>query len=424
MKILYVISGITGMTGNELVSQLLNQTDDEVRIIGFDNFYASSIDTIKDYLDDDRLDFYEYDLNNKEEMDKIKSMVLDIREDFDELIYINCAAVVHTEHFYNVYETYQTNVVSMNDFLSQAIEIGAEKFINCSTSEVYSMNSWNESGGEVNSRTFMELLRLGKRIEVAEARSRRRRTFAYAVAIAASLVAVVSATFLLTRNEYAVSPLDSTRNLVAAYGQISSIKLEDGTMVHLNSGSTLLYPASFKNGSRIVYLTGEGNFDVAKDPDRPFIVKTSYMDVQALGTSFCVQSFVGDRDVRTTLKEGKVKVDVHSGEGKSYILDPGMQLVYTPSRKNVFLAMVDAERVMSWQNGYLTFNNASFPEVASALERRFNVSISYNSENLKKNALNVRFVPDETLEDALGVLTLLLPGSRYRIEGERVYFHF
>ena len=147
MKILYVISGITGMTGNELVSQLLNQTDDEVRIIGFDNFYASSIDTIKDYLDDDRLDFYEYDLNNKGEMDKIKSMVLDIREDFDELIYINCAAVVHTEHFYNVYETYQTNVVSMNDFLSQAIEIGAEKFINCSTSEVYSMNSWNEDGG-------------------------------------------------------------------------------------------------------------------------------------------------------------------------------------------------------------------------------------------------------------------------------------
>ena len=146
MKILYVISGVTGMTGNELVSQLLN-SDDEVKIIGFDNFYASSIDTVKDYLDDVRFDFYEYDLNNKEEMEKIKSLVLDIMEDFDELVYINCAAVVHTEHFYNVYETYQTNVVGMNDFLSQAIELGAEKYINCSTSEVYSMNSWNEDGG-------------------------------------------------------------------------------------------------------------------------------------------------------------------------------------------------------------------------------------------------------------------------------------
>ncbi|MEE1129655.1 MAG: NAD(P)-dependent oxidoreductase [Methanobrevibacter sp.] len=147
MNVLYVISGVTGMTGNELVRQLLNQDEDEVKIIGFDNFYASSIETVKDCIDDERFDFYEYDLNNKEEMNTIKSMVLDLKDDFDEVTYINCAAVVHTEHFYNVYETYQTNVVSMNDFLTQAIEVGAEKYINCSTSEIYSMNSWNEDGG-------------------------------------------------------------------------------------------------------------------------------------------------------------------------------------------------------------------------------------------------------------------------------------
>ncbi|WP_298519799.1 NAD(P)-dependent oxidoreductase [uncultured Methanobrevibacter sp.] len=147
MKILYIISGVTGMTGNELVRQLLNQDQDEVYVIGFDNFYASSIDTVKDCLDDERFEFHEYDLNKKEQMDAIKSLVLSLKEDFDEVIYINCAAVVHTEHFYNVYETYETNVVSMNDFLTQAIEVGAEKYINCSTSEIYSMNSWNEDGG-------------------------------------------------------------------------------------------------------------------------------------------------------------------------------------------------------------------------------------------------------------------------------------
>jgi dTDP-glucose 4,6-dehydratase len=147
MNVLYVISGVTGMTGNELVRQLLNQDEDDVKIIGFDNFYASSIETVKDCIDDERFDFYEYDLNIKEEMNTIKSMVLDLKDNFDEVTYINCAAVVHTEHFYNVYETYQTNVVSMNDFLTQAIEVGAEKYINCSTSEIYSMNSWNEDGG-------------------------------------------------------------------------------------------------------------------------------------------------------------------------------------------------------------------------------------------------------------------------------------
>jgi len=147
MKILYVISGVTGMTGNELVRQLLNQSEDTVEIIGFDNFFASSIETVKDCLDNKGFTFFEYDLNNKEQMEHIKDLVLKSKSEFDEVIYINCAAVVHTEHFYNVYSTYQTNVVGMNDFLSQAIDVGADKYINCSTSEVYSMNSWNEHGG-------------------------------------------------------------------------------------------------------------------------------------------------------------------------------------------------------------------------------------------------------------------------------------
>lgn len=147
MKILYVISGVTGMTGNELVRQLINQSPDEVEIIGFDNFYASSIDTVADCLDHNGFTFFEFDLNNPEQMDEIETLVVRSKSEFEEVIYINCAAVVHTEHFYNVYETYQTNVVGMNDFLAQAIRVGADKYINCSTSEVYSMNSWNEDGG-------------------------------------------------------------------------------------------------------------------------------------------------------------------------------------------------------------------------------------------------------------------------------------
>lgn len=147
MRILYVISGVTGMTGNELVRQILGESEGDVRIIGFDNFYASSIDTVSDCLDDNRFDFFEYDLNNYEEMSKIESLVVNSKNDYDEIVYINCAAVVHTEHFYNVYETYETNVVGMNDFLNQAIGVGANKYINCSTSEIYSMNSWNNDGG-------------------------------------------------------------------------------------------------------------------------------------------------------------------------------------------------------------------------------------------------------------------------------------
>ena len=146
MKSLYVLSGASGMTGSELVRQILESEEDS-RIIGFDNFFASSIDTIKEYLDDPRFVFYEYDINNAAQMKAIEDQVVSVKNAYDRTVYINCAAVVHTEHFYEVEHTWETNVISMKSFLEQAIRIGADSYINCSTSEVYSMQSWNENGG-------------------------------------------------------------------------------------------------------------------------------------------------------------------------------------------------------------------------------------------------------------------------------------
>jgi len=144
-KNLYVISGATGMTGSELSHQLMNG---ENLIIGFDNFFASSIDTIKDLVDNEDYTFYNYDINNASEMAVVANKVRELKGSYNgRLIFINCAAVVHTKHFYEVEHTFQTNVVSMKTFLDMAVELGADTYVNCSTSEVYSMQSWNENGG-------------------------------------------------------------------------------------------------------------------------------------------------------------------------------------------------------------------------------------------------------------------------------------
>lgn len=143
MSTLFVISGVTGMTGNELARKIIKRGD---HVIGFDNFFASSLDTVKDIMGESLFEFYEMDLNSKREMLEIKTRVLEKKKFYQKLVYINCAAVVHTEHFYHVYHTYQTNVEGMKNFLEQAIEVGADTFINCSTSEVYSMQSWSENG--------------------------------------------------------------------------------------------------------------------------------------------------------------------------------------------------------------------------------------------------------------------------------------
>ena len=144
MKNLYVISGVTGMTGNELCRQLLSQGH---TVLGFDNFFASSLDSVKDVIDNPRFIFMEYDLNNAGQMADIEQYVMVHKAGFDDVLYVNCAAVVHTEHFYEIEHTFQTNVVSMKTFLEQAIRCGASTYINCSTSEVYSMQSWNANGG-------------------------------------------------------------------------------------------------------------------------------------------------------------------------------------------------------------------------------------------------------------------------------------
>lgn len=147
MSTLYVISGVTGMTGNELVRQILASPESKDGIIGFDNFFASSIETVRDKIDDPRFTFFEYDLTNEAQMREIEALVRMRKKEFDETVYINCAAVVHTEYFYRVNETFDVNVLGMRAFLEQAIRVCAGKYVNCSTSEVYSMQSWNEEGG-------------------------------------------------------------------------------------------------------------------------------------------------------------------------------------------------------------------------------------------------------------------------------------
>jgi dTDP-glucose 4,6-dehydratase len=141
---LYVISGVTGMTGNETARQLVTRGD---TVLGFDNFFVSSIDTVKDIINSEKFLFFEYDITNKKHLVCIAGQIKKMAPNYSKIIFINCAAVVHTEYFYLINSTFETNVNGMRAFLEQAMELGADQFINCSTSEIYSMRSFTETGG-------------------------------------------------------------------------------------------------------------------------------------------------------------------------------------------------------------------------------------------------------------------------------------
>jgi dTDP-glucose 4,6-dehydratase len=142
MKIV-LISGVTGMTGSELARQLVARGH---RVLGFDNFFASSLASVQDLLASDRFHFFPYDLNRPGDLAALEGALAGLRQPADELAFVNCAAVVHTKFFYQPSATFSTNVLGMRAFLAQAVRLRAGTFINCSTSEVYSLRSFAAGG--------------------------------------------------------------------------------------------------------------------------------------------------------------------------------------------------------------------------------------------------------------------------------------
>lgn len=143
-KNITVISGVAGMTGSLIAYRLLEK---EHLVIGFDNFFAGSRQVIEDLRNHRDFHFFEYDINDANCMNTLFAFTQEKSSNNKaELAFINCAAVVHTKHFYHPDETFRTNVISMRDTLSRTINTKFSKYINCSSSEVYSLSSWTEGG--------------------------------------------------------------------------------------------------------------------------------------------------------------------------------------------------------------------------------------------------------------------------------------
>ncbi len=147
MKEVVVVSGAAGMTGSKVSEFLLKQN---IIVIGFDNFFCGSRELIKQLKIDANFIFFEYDICNKLQMSHLFEFIKSSYK-HNYKYFINCAAVVHTKHFYHPDDTFQTNVIAMKDMLDRCIKNKFKRYINCSTSEVYSMKSFEEGGVRENS---------------------------------------------------------------------------------------------------------------------------------------------------------------------------------------------------------------------------------------------------------------------------------
>ncbi len=160
-------------------------------------------------------------------------------------------------------------------------------------------------------------------------------------------------------------------------GVRSSFDLPDGSVVYLNSGSTLSYPLSYDKKERRVALIGEAYFSVKHDPEHPFVVSVSHdrMSVKVLGTEFNVQAYEKDNVIQTTLASGSVTIVMKNKDEKisERNLSPSEKAIYNLTNNTLAVVNADVEGEIAWKYGHLVFRETPLPEVLRRLANFYNV---------------------------------------------------
>ena len=206
-------------------------------------------------------------------------------------------------------------------------------------------------------------------------------------------------------------------------GRKTTFELPDGTKVNLNAASELKYVDDVKKNKRIVYLSGEAFFEVAKDKTKPFSVITKGISTTALGTSFNVKAYIDDPLVKVLLMTGKVGVEYLSAKSSGLILSPGMGAQYDSNRGELLSKDFNFEKELGWKQGIIILDNTGLSDVMDELERWYGVKINIqNKQNSGQWNYSGRF-QNESLENVLTTMGHV-KGFNYKIEDKSVTITF
>jgi transmembrane sensor len=207
----------------------------------------------------------------------------------------------------------------------------------------------------------------------------------------------------------------STNTITTPKGGQWQLTLADGSNVRINSASTFSYPTSFnKAPNRVVELSGEAYFEVAKDKEHPFIVKSNQQSVEVLGTHFNVNAYADEPAVKTTLAEGNVKVS--SNNGKSQLLSPGQQSVLKQGELIRLEVNIDDE--LAWTKGSFHFTDQSIQSIMRQISRWYNIDVYYEA-NISNEGLNGRISRYKNLNQVLSALEAT-QSVHFKVEGRRI----
>jgi len=213
---------------------------------------------------------------------------------------------------------------------------------------------------------------------------------------------------VVLNNDSVLKTVPETENamnqLVIPYGNQSKVTLSDNTVVWLNAGSRLVYPTTFTGKTREVLLFGEAYFEVAKNAENPFIVKTSDVQIKVLGTHFNVSAYAEDKMIQTVLQEGSVELRKNDSGifGERIVLKPNQMASFSKSTSETALYDVDASYYTLWTKGLLSFDEVDFDKILKKVERFYNITVDFSEPALGtiriSGKLDLKGTREEVLE--------------------------
>lgn len=217
-------------------------------------------------------------------------------------------------------------------------------------------------------------------------------------------------------------------------GERVTVTLPDGSTVKLNACSYLSYPANFGNEARHLQFTGEGYFDVRTNPDMPFVVQTSGLNIKAFSTTFNIKAYEDEDVVETTLVKGMVAIE-NEHHQKMITLEPNQvitiskKLIATgsnleqlvtkkpdvaeptpkkPEQKAVLMDKIEPAVYTSWKDDRWVIQSESLESLAKKMERKYDVIFSFKDEESKRYIFSGT-LKDYPLEQILTVIKLNAP---------------
>lgn len=241
-----------------------------------------------------------------------------------------------------------------------------------------------------------------------------------AVFLLAVSFGILSYQFFYTEPVATVEPV--LREIIISKGHRGNITLSDGTKVYINSDSKIKIPPFFASDKRVIYLEGQAYLDVAKDPNKPFIIHANGATVRVLGTSFSVKSYPGDTTIETVVEEGVVSLrpegeNIHDG----VILTAGILGRLNRNNNKIITKEVDdMDLYLSWRKGYLKFQETPMKEVANQLERKYDINVEFITNDLNEKHLTAE-LKSRSLDNVLEVIATSLE-LHYTFDNDTVTF--